>query len=351
MTDRTATKPINIGGLIIGGGNPIAVQSMTNTDTRDVAGTVRQIKELEEAGCELIRVAVLDMEAAQALRDIRRQINIPLAADIHFDYRLALAALDAGVNKLRLNPGNIGEKDRIMQVVKKAKERGVPIRIGVNGGSLEKRFHGKPVGESMAMSALDHIKILEDLDFGNILVSMKSSSVPETIRAYRIIAESRDYPLHVGITEPGGVFSGGIKSAAGIGAILAMGMGDTIRVSLTGSPADEIRYCKEILKAMELRRFGPEIVSCPTCGRTAIDLIGLAARVEDAVKDKKTPMKISIMGCSVNGPGEAASADVGITGGKGRGAVYRKGIVVATLPEEELFDRIMREIDLYVSEH
>ena len=347
MYNRKMTRTVSVGGVLIGGGNPISVQSMTNTQTADIESTVKQIMDLEEAGCEIVRLAVSDKEAALALGEIKKRVNIPIAADIHFDWRLALMSLDAGVDKLRLNPGNIGGEERVLEVVKKAKQAKIPIRIGVNGGSLEKRFldHGTDVGEAMAESALDHIRILEKLDFHDIIFSMKSSSVPATIRAHEILAEIVDYPAHIGITEAGTAFSGGIKSAAGIGAMLYRGIGDTIRVSLTGDPVEEVRQGREILKAMELRQFGISIISCPTCGRTSIDLPDLAQRVEKAVANIKTQLRISVMGCAVNGPGEAAHADIGIVGGKGNGAVYRKGKLVKTVPEYELFGAVMAEIE------
>ncbi|MCL2704361.1 MAG: flavodoxin-dependent (E)-4-hydroxy-3-methylbut-2-enyl-diphosphate synthase [Defluviitaleaceae bacterium] len=346
MYNRKNTRTVWAGSLPIGGGHPVSVQSMTNTNTADAEATVKQIHALEEAGCELVRVAVPDKEAAAALPDIKKRISIPLAADIHYDWRLALMALDAGVDKLRLNPGNIGSQERIAEVVKKAAGLKVPIRIGVNGGSLEKRFlgHGVDLAEAMAESALDHIRILEGLEFCDIIVSMKASNVPATIRAHEILAAKVKYPMHIGITEAGTAFSGGIKSAAGIGALLSRGIGDTIRVSLSGDPVEEIRHGREILKAMELRRFGPEIISCPTCGRTSIDIAGLAERIEKAVAHMKCCMRISVMGCSVNGPGEAAHSDIGVTGGDGKAAIYRKGELIKTVSEAEVFGAVMEEI-------
>lgn len=350
---RSKTKTVYVGGVPIGGGNPVTIQSMTNTKTSDAAATINQILALEEAGCEIVRVAVPDKAAAEALLEIKKNIHIPLVADIHFDWRLALMSLDAGVDKLRINPGNIGDRERVKQVVDKARERGIPIRIGVNGGSMEKGLldHG-PEGsaEAMAASALSHIRILEELDFGDIIISMKSSSVPQTVKAYEILSTQVEYPLHVGITETGSLFSGVVKSAAGIGAVLSTGVGDTIRVSLTGDVIEEIRYGKEILKAIELRIFGPTVISCPTCGRTSISLAPLAARIEQAVGHIKTPIRISVMGCAVNGPGEARKADIGVTGGNGCGAIYRLGKFVKTVPEDMLFEETMREIDRYCQE-
>lgn len=346
MYNRKKTRVVSVGGVLIGGGHPITVQSMTNTDTADVDGTVRQILALEAAGCELVRVAVPDKAAAVALTEIKKRINIPLSADIHFDWQLALLAIKAGVDKLRLNPGNIGSKERVTEVARAAAQAKVPIRIGVNGGSLEKKYshHEMDPAQAMVKSAMDHIRILEELEFHDIVVSMKSSSVPATIRAHEILSNKVEYPMHIGITEAGTAFAGGIKSAAGIGALLSRGIGDTIRVSLTGDPVEEVRQGREILKAMELRRFGPTIVSCPTCGRASIDLVGLVNRVEAAVAHIKTEIRISIMGCSVNGPGEAAHSHIGVTGGERKGAIYRGGLLVKTLPEEELFDAVMAEV-------
>ncbi len=345
---RKITKTVNIGGVKIGGNNPIAIQSMCNTDTRDVDATVAQIHELEKEGCEVIRVAVPDMTAADAIGSIKRQINIPLVADIHFDYRLALKCLEMGVDKLRINPGNIGGRERVEAVVKAAEKRNVPIRIGVNSGSLEKDIlqkYGEVTPEGLVESAMRHVKILKELDYDNIVISIKASSVPFSIQAYSLLSEKVDYPLHLGITEAGTVWSGTVKSAVGIGTILSMGIGDTIRVSLTGDPVEEVRAAKEILKSLELRKFGISFVSCPTCGRTEIDLIGLANRVEQECRNINKDIKVAVMGCAVNGPGEAREADIGIAGGKGYGLIFKKGEILRKLPEEELLSALIEEIN------
>ncbi len=342
------TKIINIGGVAIGGGNPIAIQSMTNTDTRDVEATVNQIKQLEEAGCEIVRVAVPDMEAAEAIKSIKNKINLPLVADIHFDYRLALKALSNGIDKLRINPGNIGDEQRIKEVVTLARQRKVPIRIGVNSGSLEKEFiesYGKVTAQGLVESALKHISILEKYDFDNIVVSIKSSNVPLSIEAHKLLASKTNYPIHLGITESGTLWSGSIKSAVGIGAILAQGIGDTIRVSLTGNPVEEIKCAKEILKDLELRKFGIEFISCPTCGRTEIDLISIANEIEKRCSNINKNIKVAVMGCAVNGPGEAKEADIGIAGGKGYGLIFKKGEILKKVKEEYLIDTLMEEIE------
>jgi len=345
---RRISKPISIGGVVVGGGAPVTVQSMTNTDTRDAQATIRQIHALEEAGCEIIRVAVPDRVAAEALPAIKRSIHIPLVADIHFDYRLALAALDAGVDGLRLNPGNIGAEERVRQVVQKAKERQVPIRIGVNAGSLPKDLDDDPTlstVDKMVTAAMRHVKLLEDLDFDLIKLSLKSFDVPTTIEAYRRIAELTPYPLHLGITEAGLPDVGAIRSAVGLGVLLYMGLGDTLRVSLTGDPLDEVKVGYEILKSLNLRQHGPVLISCPTCGRTEIDLVTLAQQVSERLKAIKTPIKVAVMGCVVNGPGEAEGADFGLAGGKGKGVIFRKGEIVRTVPEAELLDALMQEIE------
>lgn len=342
------TKIINIGGVAIGGGNPIAIQSMTNTDTRDVETTVNQIKQLEEVGCEIVRVAVPDMEAAEAIKSIKNKINLPLVADIHFDYRLALKALSNGIDKLRINPGNIGDEQRIKEVVTLAKQRKVPIRIGVNSGSLEKQFiesYGKVTAQGLVESALKHISILEKYGFDNIVVSIKSSNVPLSIEAHKLLASKTNYPIHLGITESGTLWSGSIKSAVGIGAILAQGIGDTIRVSLTGNPVEEIKCAKEILKDLELRKFGVEFISCPTCGRTEIDLISIANEIEKRCSNINKNIKVAVMGCAVNGPGEAKEADIGIAGGKGYGLIFKKGEILKKVKEEYLIDTLMEEIE------
>ncbi len=344
---RRISKPISIGGVIVGGGAPVTVQSMTNTDTRDAQATIRQIHALEEAGCEIIRVAVPDRAAAEALPAIKQGIHIPLIADIHFDYRLALAALDAGVDGLRLNPGNIGAEERVQQVVRKAKERQVPIRIGVNSGSLPKDLDEDPTlsaVDKMVAGAMRHVKILEDLDFEMIKLSVKSFDVPTTIEAYRRIAELTPYPLHLGITEAGLPDVGAIRSAVGLGVLLHMGLGDTLRVSLTGDPLDEVKVGYEILKSLDMRQRGPVMISCPTCGRTEINLVALAQQVSERLKAIEQPIKVAVMGCIVNGPGEAKGADFGLAGGKGKGVIFRKGEIVRTVPESELLDALIAEI-------
>lgn len=348
MTERDNTKVIKIGSVKIGGGNPIAIQSMCNTDTRDVFATVNQIKELEEEGCEIIRVAVPDMEAAKAFGEIKKQISIPLVADIHFDHKLALEVMEQGADKVRINPGNIGDKKKIKDVVDKAKEKQIPIRIGVNSGSLEKEFlekYGSVAPEALVESALKHIKILEELNFFDIIVSIKASSVPSSIKAYKLLSEKVEYPIHVGITEAGTVYAGTIKSSVGIGAILSMGIGDTIRVSLTGNPVEEIKAAKEILKSLELRKFGVNFVSCPTCGRTEIDLINIANKVEEKCRLINKDIKVAVMGCVVNGPGEAKEADIGIAGGNGFGIIFKKGQIIKKVPEDKLVEELMKEIE------
>jgi (E)-4-hydroxy-3-methylbut-2-enyl-diphosphate synthase len=323
---------------------------MCNTDTRDVGATVNQILQLEEAGCELVRIAILDMEAANAVEEIKKQIHIPLVADIHFDYKLALRVMDLGIDKVRINPGNIGEESRIRQVVEKAKEKKIPIRIGVNSGSLEKDFIQKYDGvtpQGLVESALRHVHILEKFDFYDIVVSIKASDVQFSLEAYKILSEAIDYPIHVGITEAGTVYGGTIKSAVGIGAILAAGVGDTIRVSLTGDPVEEIRAAKEILKSLGLRKFGIDFVSCPTCGRTQIDLISIANEVERLCKGIDKNIKVAVMGCVVNGPGEAREADVGIAGGKGEGLLFKKGVIIKKVKEEDLVSALMEEIQKF----
>ena len=346
MTKRRISKAIKIGGVTIGGGAPISVQSMTKTDTRDARATIRQIKELEEYGCELIRVAVPDAEAADALVKIKRGIAIPLLADIHFDYRLALAALEAGVDGLRLNPGNIGEADKVKAVALAAKERGVPIRIGVNAGSLPKTVNRKlSVADRMVAAALEQVRLLESLDFDLIKISLKAFDVPTTIEAYRSIAEKIPYPLHIGITESGLPRTGIIRSAVGIGTLLYMGIGDTIRVSLTAHPREEVIAGYEILKSLDLRQRGPVLVSCPTCGRAEVDIVELAQRVETELLKMDKPIKVAVMGCVVNGPGEAKDADVGIACGKGKAILFRKGVQVGVMEEKDIFTALMREVE------
>ncbi len=344
---RRTSKEVTIGNITIGGNNPIAIQSMTNTKTEDVASTVAQINRLAAAGCQIIRCAVPTEEAAKALSEIKKQITIPLVADIHFDYRLALAAIVNGADKIRINPGNIGAKERIQAVVDAAKERGIPIRVGVNSGSLEKelieKYHGV-TAEGLVESALDKVHIIEDMGYDNLVISIKSSDVLMCVRAHELIAESTIHPLHVGITESGTVKSGNIKSSLGLGLILYQGIGDTIRVSLTGDPLEEIISAKLILKTLGLRQGGIEVVSCPTCGRTQIDLISLATQVEEMVADIDLDIKVAVMGCVVNGPGEAKEADIGIAGGIGEGLLIRRGEVVKKMPEEELLPTLREEL-------
>lgn len=345
---KRKSRTITIGNVKIGGSSPVAVQSMTNTDTRDAKATISQIKRLEDAGCEIIRVAVPDMDAAGRLGEIKRGINIPLIADIHFDYKLALKALQEGADGLRLNPGNIGDKWKVKEVVSAAKDKAVPIRIGVNAGSLDKDLwekYGGPTAEAMVESAMTHIGILEDMDFGEIKVSLKASDIERTIDAYRILSDKVDYPFHVGISEAGTFFSGTIKSAIGIGILLHEGIGDTIRVSLTGDPVEEVRVGFEILKSLHIRQSTPEIISCPTCGRCEIDLEAIALKVEDAIKKIKSPIKVAVMGCVVNGPGEAREADLGVAGGNGVGLIFRKGKVVKKVREEEIVGALVEEVN------
>ncbi|MFH1563824.1 MAG: flavodoxin-dependent (E)-4-hydroxy-3-methylbut-2-enyl-diphosphate synthase [Nitrospirota bacterium] len=347
--NRRYSRMVQVGSLTIGGDAPISVQSMTKTDTRDIAATVSQINRLKEAGCEIVRVAVPDMEAAKALGAIKKQINIPLVADIHFDYRLALEAIGQGVDKLRLNPGNIKQKDKVVKIVEKAKERNIPIRIGVNSGSIDKKRFGKPTAAGLVESALEHIKILEDLGFFDIIISLKATDVPMTIEAYQLMATKVDYPFHLGITEAGLPWAGGIKSAVGIGSLLALGLGDTIRVSLTADPVEEVKVGYEILKALQLRHTGYELISCPTCGRCEIDLIKVATAVEEKISNFQFPIsnfqfKIAIMGCVVNGPGEAAEADIGIAGGCGVGLIFKKGKIIKKVEEKDLVNTLLQEI-------
>lgn len=344
---REHTKTIKIGNQVIGGGHPVLIQSMTNTKTEDVAATVAQILTLEKAGCQIIRCAVPTMEAARALGEIKKQIHIPLVADIHFDYKLAIAAMENGADKIRINPGNIGSRERIQAVVDVAKERRIPIRVGVNSGSLEKelveKYHGV-TAEGLVESALDKVKSIEDMGYDQLVISIKSSDVLMCAKAHELIAQKTDYPLHVGITEAGTLFSGNIKSAVGLGIILYQGIGDTIRVSLTGDPSEEVKSAKRILKTLGLRNGGIEVVSCPTCGRTQIDLIGLANKVEDMVQDIPLDIKVAVMGCVVNGPGEAKEADIGIAGGKGVGLLIKKGEIIKKVPEDQLLETLRDEL-------
>jgi (E)-4-hydroxy-3-methylbut-2-enyl-diphosphate synthase len=351
--DRTQTRRVQVGRVPLGGGAPVAVQSMATTDTRDVEATVAQIQALEAAGCEIVRVAVPDKVAAAALPAIKRRMQVPLVADIHFDYRLALAALEAGVDKLRLNPGNIGSADRVRAVAREAKNRGVPIRVGANIGSLSKemlRTYGEPCADALVESALDEIRILEDLDFTDIVVSVKASDVMMALDAYVKIAERTPYPLHVGITEAGTVWTGTVKSAVGLGAILARGIGDTIRVSLATDPTEEVKAGFEILKSLGLRLRGPILVACPSCGRADVDIIGLAEEVERRLQAYPVPVKVAVMGCAVNGPGEARMADLGVAAGKHMGLIFKKGKIVASLPEERLLEGLMKEVEEVVRE-
>lgn len=350
---REHTKVIRIGDRVIGGGNPVLIQSMTNTRTEDVAATVEQIQRLAEAGCEIIRCAVPTMEAARALREIKKQIGIPLVADIHFDYRLAIAAMENGADKIRINPGNIGSQERLKAVVMEAKSREIPIRVGVNSGSLEKelveKYHGV-TAEGIVESALDKVRRIEDMGYENLVISIKSSDVLMCAQAHERIARETDYPLHVGITESGTVLSGNIKSAVGLGIILYQGIGDTIRVSLTGDPVEEVKSARLILKTLGLRKGGIEVVSCPTCGRTQIDLIGLANQVETLVSGMPLDLKVAVMGCVVNGPGEAKEADIGIAGGRGEGLLIKKGEVVKKVPEDQLLQALKDELEHWSEE-
>lgn len=353
MGYREETKTITIGNREIGGGHPILIQSMCNTKTEDVKSTVAQILELEKAGCDIIRVAVPTMEAAMALKEIKKAIHIPLVADIHFDYRLAIAAIECGADKIRINPGNIGSEERVQAVVDKAKEYGIPIRVGVNSGSLEKHLvekYGGVTAEGIVESALDKVAMIERMGYDNLVISIKSSDVMMCVKAHELIAKKTRYPLHVGITEAGTLISGNIKSAIGLGLILSQGIGDTIRVSLTGNPVEEVKSAKLILRTLGLKKGGIEVVSCPTCGRTQIDLIGLANQVETMVQQYPLDLKVAVMGCVVNGPGEAREADLGIAGGIGEGLVIRKGEIIKKVPERELLPALKEELDRLTEE-
>ena len=348
MLYREKTKVIKIGNKVIGGGNPIMIQSMTNTKTEDAAATVNQILRLQDAGCDIIRCTVPNIDAARAIAEIKKEISIPLVADIHFDYRMAIAAMENGADKIRINPGNIGSKERVAEVVRVAKERNIPIRVGVNSGSLEKelveKYHGV-TAEGIVESALDKVRMIEDMDYDNLVISIKSSDVLMSVKAHELLAGKTPYPLHVGITESGTVTSGNIKSSIGLGIILHEGIGDTIRVSLTGDPVEEIKSAKLILRTLGLRKGGIEVVSCPTCGRTNIDLIGLAAQVENLVQNYDLDIKVAVMGCVVNGPGEAREADIGIAGGVGEGLIIKKGEILRKVPEEDLLDSLRSELE------
>ena len=344
---REHTKVVQIGNKKIGGGNPILIQSMTNTRTEDVKATVEQIKRLEAAGCDIIRSTVPTLEAAQAIKEIKKEISIPLVADIHFDYKMAIAAIENGADKIRINPGNIGSHEKVKEVVKAAKERNVPIRVGVNSGALEKNLvekYGGVTAEGIVESALDKVKLIEDMGYDHLIISIKSSDVLMCVKAHEILAEKTNHPLHVGITESGTIISGNIKSAMGLGLILNQGIGDTIRVSLTGDPVEEIKSAKIILRTLGLRKGGIEIVSCPTCGRTKIDLIGLANQVENMVEDIPLDIKVAVMGCAVNGPGEAKEADIGIAGGIGEGLLIKKGEIIKKVPEDQLLSVLREEL-------
>lgn len=346
---RETTKEIHIGNAVIGGGNPILIQSMTNTDTADVEATVAQILRLEEAGCQIVRCTANTEVAARAFGDIKKRINIPIVADIHFDYKLAILAMESGADKIRINPGNIGGEENLKKVVDVAKERNIPIRVGVNSGSLEKNLvekYGGVTAEGIVESALDKVAMIEACGYDNIVISIKSSDVMMCVKAHELIVQETTYPLHVGITEAGTVYRGNIKSAVGLGIILGQGIGDTIRVSLTSDPVDEIVSAKTILRALELRKEGIELVSCPTCGRTKIDMIGLAEQVEKLVQEyDHLNIKVAVMGCAVNGPGEAKEADLGVAGGVGEGLLFKKGVIVKKLPQEELLNALKEELD------
>ena len=351
--ERRKTRQIHIGPIAIGGDAPISVQSMTNTKTTDTAATVAQIRALAAAGCDIVRMAVPDMAAAKNLGNIIREVRTPLVADIHFDYHLAIEAIHQGISALRLNPGNIGGEEHVQAVVREAKAHGIPIRIGVNAGSLDKKLlakYGGVTAEALVESALEHVRILEAQDFYDMKISLKAHDVPLTLAAYRLMSEKVDYPLHLGITEAGTVNTGIIKSAVGIGALLAEGIGDTLRVSLTGDPVAEVRVANEILKSLGMKEYGPTLVACPTCGRTSIDLPAIAEQVEKKLAGIEEPIEVAVMGCVVNGPGEARGADVGIAGGKGEGLVFRKGEIIRKVPESELVNELFREIDAILEE-
>ncbi|OLO26956.1 4-hydroxy-3-methylbut-2-en-1-yl diphosphate synthase [Alkalihalophilus pseudofirmus] len=348
ITHRTQTRPVQVGGITIGGNNEVVIQSMTTTKTHDVEATVAEIKRLEEAGCQIVRVACPDMRAAEAISAIKARINIPLVVDIHFDYKLALKAIEGGADKIRINPGNIGKREKVEAVVKAAKEKGIPIRIGVNAGSLEKKIldkYGYPTADGMVESALHHIGILEELDFHDIIVSMKASDVNLAIEAYEKAAKAFSYPLHLGITESGTLFAGTIKSAAGLGAILNMGIGNTVRISLSADPVEEVKVARELLKSFGLAANAATLISCPTCGRIEIDLIKIANEIEEYISTIKAPIKVAVLGCAVNGPGEAREADIGIAGARGEGLLFRHGEIVRKVPEEIMVEELKKEID------
>ncbi|NRR24051.1 flavodoxin-dependent (E)-4-hydroxy-3-methylbut-2-enyl-diphosphate synthase [Brevibacillus sp. MS2.2] len=353
MFKREETKPVFVGGVQIGGQKSVVIQSMTTADTRDVEKTLAEIQRLHDVGCQIVRLAVINEDAARAIKKIKEHSPLPLVADIHFDHKLALIALESGIDKIRINPGNIGSKEKTQRVVEACRERNVPIRIGVNSGSVERRLlekYGYPSPEAIVESAIDHVQILEDLNYDNIVISLKSSDVPTMIQTYSLMAQKRNYPLHVGVTEAGTQFSGSIKSSVGIGTVLSMGIGDTIRVSLTADPVEEIKVAKQILRSLDIVNNDPVVIACPSCGRCAIDLIGLATKVEDAISTLKVPLKVAVMGCAVNGPGEAREADVGVAGGNGEGLIFRNGEIVRKVKETELFEELMKEINEMVNE-
>ncbi|MBD7964490.1 MULTISPECIES: flavodoxin-dependent (E)-4-hydroxy-3-methylbut-2-enyl-diphosphate synthase [Bacillales] len=354
ITHRSKTRPVKVGNLTIGGTDQVIVQSMTTTKTHDVEATVAEILRLEEAGCQVVRVACPDMRAAEAIADIKKRINIPLVVDIHFDYKLALKAIEGGADKIRINPGNIGRREKVEAVVKAAKAKGIPIRIGVNAGSLEKKYlekYGYPTADGMVESALHHIKILEDLDFHDIIVSMKASDVNLAIEAYEKAAKAFDYPLHLGITESGTLFAGTVKSAAGLGAILHKGIGNTVRISLSADPVEEVKVARELLKSFGLLSDAATLISCPTCGRIEIDLISIANEVEEYISNVRAPIKVAVLGCAVNGPGEAREADIGIAGARGEGLLFRHGEIVRKIPEDQLLDELKKEVDILAKAH
>jgi (E)-4-hydroxy-3-methylbut-2-enyl-diphosphate synthase len=354
VTHRTKTRPVKVRDLTIGGSDELIVQSMTTTKTHDVEATVKEILRLEEAGCQMVRVACPRMEDAEAIPEIKKRINIPLVVDIHFDYKMALKAIEGGADKIRINPGNIGSRERVEAVVNAAKEKGIPIRIGVNAGSLERKIvekYGYPTADGMVESALYHIKILEDLDFHDIIVSMKASDVNLAIEAYEKAAKAFDYPLHLGITESGTLFAGTVKSAAGLGAILHKGIGNTLRISLSADPVEEVKVARELLKTFGLASNAATLISCPTCGRIEIDLIKIANEVEEYISTIKAPIKVAVLGCAVNGPGEAREADIGIAGAKGEGLLFRHGEIIRKVPEETMVDELKKEVDKIAEEH
>ncbi|QTM99845.1 flavodoxin-dependent (E)-4-hydroxy-3-methylbut-2-enyl-diphosphate synthase [Sediminibacillus dalangtanensis] len=354
ITHRKNTRPVKVGNVMVGGKNEVVIQSMTTTKTHDVEATVNQINRLEEAGCQIVRVACPDDRAADAIPEIKKRINIPLVVDIHFNYKLALKAIEGGADKIRINPGNIGKRDKVEAVVNAAKAKGIPIRIGVNAGSLERHIiekYGYPTADGMVESALHHIKILEDLDFHDIIVSMKASDVPLAIEAYEKAAEAIDYPLHLGITESGTLFAGTVKSAAGLGAILSKGIGNTMRISLSADPVEEIKVGRELLKSFGLASNAATLISCPTCGRIEIDLISIANEVEDYISTIKAPIKVAVLGCAVNGPGEAREADIGIAGARGEGLLFRHGEIIRKVPEETMVEELKIEVDRIAEEY